>query len=334
MWGAATKHITTVDAHCGGEPARIVTSGLPTIPGKTMMEKRAYCMEHLDHYRKVLLQEPRGSPCQNADYIVPACCDEAVFGVIIAEQGKVYPAMSGHNIICVATVLIETGMVPASSSAECSFKLDTPAGLVTIVAATAAGKAERVTIHNVESWCEKRSVRVPLPPRHLPRIYQQLPFLRGGEGGRGAVTAVEVDISYGGMWYVIVDVAQFSGDGGVNPAQLSPSNGKLLCKLGEVLKQCAKEASPVTHPHIDYPGPDILAFVDKRHDQNAVIMSNQTFSWDDDSTWSSIIDRSPCGTGTCAVMASKFARGELSAGSTFVHKSIILSEFEGAVLST
>ena len=77
-WGSSTKHLTVVDAHCGGEPARVVVAGVPAIPGNSVLEQREYFMEHLDHYRTLLLTEPRGYPCQNANVIVPptpACPD-------------------------------------------------------------------------------------------------------------------------------------------------------------------------------------------------------------------------------------------------------------------
>ena len=314
MWGGVTKQISTIDVHCEGEPARVVTAGLPNIPGDSMMQKRQYCMDHLDHYRKVLLQEPRGYPCQNADYLVPPCNPEAVYGVIIVEQGKVYPAMSGHNIMCVSTALIETGMVETTETAA-EFKLDTPAGLVTIQASIKSGKATSITILNVDSWCEKLDLKIDLPDRVVSAFNDVI-----------ANNTFTVDIAYGGMWYVIVDVAQF------NNLNIAPEQGRLLCRLGEVLKQLAKEAITVRHPQIGYEGPDILAFVDRTADANAVIMSNQTFSWDDESTWSAIIDRSPCGSGTCAMMATKYARKELSTtNNTFTHKSILGTEFVGKV---
>merc|ERR1719242_2904535 len=111
-----------------------------------MGEKRKYMMDHLDHIRLLLLQEPRGYPCQNANAIVPPCHPSAEYGFIIMEQNKIYPAMSGHNTICVATALLETGMVPMipddddedsigdDGSFETTFMLEAPAGLIQIKA--------------------------------------------------------------------------------------------------------------------------------------------------------------------------------------------------------
>eukprot|EP01059_Diplonema_ambulator_P019618 TRINITY_DN33241_c1_g1_i1.p1 TRINITY_DN33241_c1_g1~~TRINITY_DN33241_c1_g1_i1.p1 ORF type:complete len:386 (+),score=122.49 TRINITY_DN33241_c1_g1_i1:101-1159(+) len=303
-----TQRIKTIDVHCCGEPARVVVGGLPDVVGSTMIEKRQYCMDKLDHIRKLLLTEPRGYPCQNADYLVPACDPKAVYGVIIAEQGKVYPAMSGHNMMCVATVLVETNRVVVSEP-KTEFVLETPAGLVNVSVDVQGGRATAVTLYNVPSWCEKQDVVVTLPK----------------EVG---MPSVVIDIAFGGMWYAVVDVVQTG-------LELLPANGKALCRLGEVIKVAAREQHPVQHPDYDYPGPDILVFIDQRSgvNKNAVIMSNGELRWDDESTWTGMIDRSPCGTGTCAVMSTMYAKGTLQPGELFHHKSIINTTFTGVIES-
>lgn len=100
------------DLHCGGEPARVLIGGAPDVQGQTMGEKREYFMKHHDNIRKLLLQEPRGYPCQNLNIIYFSQDPNAKFGYIILEQGAIYPLFSGHNTICVATALLETGMIP------------------------------------------------------------------------------------------------------------------------------------------------------------------------------------------------------------------------------
>jgi proline racemase len=110
-----------------------------------MMEARRIFMEHGDHVRQRLLLEPRGYPCQNANYILPSSIAGAAYGFVIAEQNKIYPLMSGHNCICVATALLEAGLVtiPAGGG-RVSFGLEAPAGLILIQAeCSAEGKAER-----------------------------------------------------------------------------------------------------------------------------------------------------------------------------------------------
>ena len=100
-----------VDLHCGGEPATVVVDGggFDRVRGATMFEKRRDVMARLDHWREVLLHEPRGYPCANADFLVPPTLDAADAAFVIAEQAKVYPLMSGHNTICVATCLMLCG---------------------------------------------------------------------------------------------------------------------------------------------------------------------------------------------------------------------------------
>ena len=274
-------------------------------------------MEHLDHYRALLLHEPRGYPCQNADFIVPSTRPDAAFGVVIAEQGFIYPAMSGHNIMCVATALLETGMVPMADGPTTEFALDLPAGLVRVRASCAHGKATRIELRNAPAFCRPRDMDVVLDVPHVGRV--------------------TCDIAYGGMFYVIVDAHSIG-------LTLDPKRGREICRIGEMIKTAAKEQHPLNHPEFDYPGPDILVFREPANDfraphgesgamalhaKNAVVMSNGTLNWDDEATWTGMLDRSPCGTGTCAVMAALHARGELAIGEDFVHSSIIDTTFVG-----
>lgn len=106
LYGSGKKQFHCIDLHCGGEPARVLISGLPEIPGKTMAEKRVEIMANFDHIRQTLLLEPRGYPCQNLNFIFPSGDPEAAFGYVIAEQNKIYPLFSGHNTICVVTALL------------------------------------------------------------------------------------------------------------------------------------------------------------------------------------------------------------------------------------
>lgn len=269
-------------------------------------------MRDFDHYRKLLLLEPRGYPCQNADFIVPSTRPDAAFGVIVAEQGMIYPAMSGHNIMCVATALLESGMVPMGEPIS-EFGLDLPAGLVHVRADCAHGKATRITLRNAPAFCRPcdMDVRIDVP----------------------TIGSVDVDIAYGGMHYVIVDAASVG-------LKLDPSRGREICRLGEMIKVAAREQHPVSHPCIDYPGPDILVFREKAtrspggvlHARNTVVMSNGALDWERPETWTAMLDRSPCGTGTCAVMAQLHARGELAIGDEFVHESILGTTFTGRLL--
>lgn len=188
-WGTGTKFIQSIDCHAAGEPARVLVNGVPHIQGRTMYEKRNTFMENFDHIRKLVLQEPRGYPCQNANVIVPAVSPEAQFGFIILEQNKIYPLMSGeekkqinflflffyplliflsplllvfliykgHNTICVATALLETGMIKMKPKTE--FILEAPGGLIPIIADCKNGKVTNVTLKNVPSFVGKKIIQ-------------------------------------------------------------------------------------------------------------------------------------------------------------------------------
>ena len=218
-FGAGRRLLQVIDCHAEGEPARVVVGGLPHVPGANMVEKREAFMRDFDDYRKLLLHEPRGYPCQNADFIVPSTRPDAAFGVVIAEQAAIYPMMSGHNIMCVATALLESGMVPMAEPST-DFALDTPAGLVRVHAQCHAGRATRIELRNAPAYCRPRDMDVVV----------DVPTL-------GKVT---VDIAYGGMQYVIVDAASVG-------LALHPSNGREICRLGEMIKiatVCACVACP------------------------------------------------------------------------------------------
>ena len=225
--------LSVIDCHAGGEPARIVVGGLPHVPGDTVAAKREHLMAHMDGLRKLLLHEPRGYPCQNANFIVPSAHPDAAYGFVIAEQHAVYPMMSGHNAICVATALLESGMVVMAEPTT-TFHLEAPCGLIRVDADCAAGRVTRVTLHNQPAYCmaADRDVVVDVP--HHGKV--------------------RVDVAYGGMFYAIVDAED------VGLAPLGPSRGREICRLGEMIKVAAREQHPVRHPTLDYVGPDILVF--------------------------------------------------------------------------
>src|SRR6202051_2362193 len=135
--------ITAVDAHACGEPGRVITGGVLDVPGRTMFEKKVYLETKADHIRLRMLREPRGYPAANCNLILPSTHPEADAGFVIMEQVD-YPPMSGTNTICVVTVLIETGMVPAVEPVT-RLKLETPAGLISVEAEVHHGKVKRVT---------------------------------------------------------------------------------------------------------------------------------------------------------------------------------------------
>eukprot|EP00041_Stephanoeca_diplocostata_P013534 m.237400 g.237400 ORF g.237400 m.237400 type:complete len:327 (-) comp19369_c0_seq8:867-1847(-) len=215
LWGTGVKILGTIDCHAAGEPARVVISGMPSVAGRTMMEKRIVLMNEMDHFRKLLLQEPRGYPCQNANIIFPSDAAGVQFGYVILEQNKIYPAMSGHNTICVATALLETGMIQMEEP-ETIFDLESPAGLIRIHAACEHGRVTRVSLDNTPAFVEHLDKEINVP--HFGRV--------------------RLDVAFGGMWYAVVNASTIGLD-------LAPENGKEICRIGEMIKVAAKEQLPV-----------------------------------------------------------------------------------------
>eukprot|EP00122_Pirum_gemmata_P003603 Pgem_evm1s3259 len=308
--------IKSVDCHAGGEPARIIFSGVPEFPKQctTALLKRSYMMENLDYIRQVLLLEPRGYPCQNVDYVFQ-CSITKKIQYVIGEQNQIYPLMSGHNTICTATAVLECGVIPMQEPIT-KFVMEAPAGDIQITAFCENGKAKSIKLINAPSFVEKLDVEVLVPK---------------------GIGKVVLDIAYGGMWYAIVDIAQFEDSPHLN-LKLDSSNGAELCRVGEMIKVACREQFPVVHPIENYPGVDILVFRGQAsknsgaHAKNCVIMSNCELDWNKPETWTAMIDRSPCGTGTCAVMASMYARKQLEVGVDFIHESIVGSKFTGKIL--
>jgi proline racemase len=291
--------ITAVDAHACGEPGRVITGGVLDVPGKTMFEKKTYLETQADHIRLRMLREPRGYPAANCNLILPPTHPEADAGFVIMEQVE-YPPMSGTNTICVVTVLIETGMVKATEPVT-RLKLDTPAGLISVDAEVRDGKVRKVTFRNVPAFATHLDTPVEVP-------------------GLGTVT---VDVAYGGMFYVIADAAPLG-------LRVVPDQARDIVRVAEMIKAATIEQLPVAHP--ENPGIAGVSIAQisgepmqpLAHRKNAVVVSTGKMS--------GVLDRSPCGTGTCAKMATLHAKGKLPLGQDFVHEGILGTTFTGRLI--
>jgi len=299
--------ISAVDAHAAGEPGRVITGGVLDVPGKTMFEKMVYLEKHADHLRLRMLREPRGYPASNCNLLLPPTHPEADAGFVIMEQVE-YPPMSGTNTICVVTVLIETGMVPVVEPIT-KLKLETPAGLIGIEAEVHNGKVRKVTFRNVPAFAAH--LDAPVEVR-----------------GLGTVT---VDVAYGGMFYVIADAAPLG-------FRLTPDEAGDIARAAEAIKAAAREQLPVVHP--ENPGINGVTIaqisgepsVPGAHRKNAVVVSTGTLDSSRPDSWSGVLDRSPCGTGTCAKMAVLHAKGQLPLHQDFVHEGILGTTFTGRLI--
>ena len=302
------RMISAVDAHACGEPGRVIVGGVLDVPGKTMFEKMKYLETRADGLRKLMLREPRGYPASNCNLILPPTNPEADAGFVIMEQTE-YPPMSGTNTICVVTVLLETGMIPIRGKIM-KLKLDTPAGLVEVEAEVANGKVTRVTFQNVPAFA----------------VYLDKPIEVQNLG------TVKIDVAYGGMFYVIAEAAPLG-------LRLTPDEARDIVRIGEMIKAAAQEQLPVAHPdNVSISGITIAQLSapstnPRVHRRNTVIVSTGKLDWSRPSTWTGALDRSPCGTGTCAKMATLHAKGLLPLGQDFVHEGILDTTFTGRLLS-
>lgn len=303
-----SRMITAVDAHAAGEPGRVITGGVRDVPGQTMLEKRDYLEQHQDEIRKLMLQEPRGYPALCCNVILSPTNPKADAGYVIMEHTE-YPGMSGTNTICVATVLLETGILPMVEPVT-EMVLEAPAGLISISAQCQDGKVRQVTFKNVPAFAVHLDTNIEVPQ----------------------LGTVQVDVAYGGMFYVIAEARPLG-------LRLTPDEGKDIVRISEMIRAAADEQLEVQHPDIlqfngitisQLSGPPVSAGA---HRQNVVTVSTGEVDWQRPSTWGGAIDRSPCGTGTCAKMAVMHAKGELALGQEFVHEGILGTTFTGKLIS-
>jgi proline racemase len=300
------RTIEVVETHAG-TPMRVVTGGVPDIPGDSVYEKMKWLEANDDQLRKLLLREPRAYPPHCCNVLVPPSHPEASAGYIIMEQIE-YPVMSGGNTISVVTVLLEEGILPMQEPVT-ELVLEAPAGLIRVTAECRDGRVKNVTFKNVPAFAAHLDARIEVP--HL-----------------GTVT---VDVGWGGMFYVIADVRQFDG------LELRPEHGAEIARVSSLVREAAIEQLPVEHP--DYPGVGITISQlsgpteDPLADwRNVVTMSSGDFSWDDPATWTGALDRCPCGTGTCAKMAVLHAKGQLGLNQPFRHQGMLGNVYTGRLV--
>ena len=294
-----SKTINVVEAHAEGEVGKVITGGALPPPGDSLLEQQQYLKNNADELRKFLLYEPRGGAFTHANLIVPAANPEAVAGFIIMEPDD-YPPMSGSNSMCVATVLLETGMVPMQEP-ETRFKLETPGGIVEILATCKNGKCKRVQTTNV-----------PCFATHLDH-----PLEIGGMG------TVSVDVAYGGGFFVLADAQKLG-------FSITRDEARQLVDVGEKIKAAAREQVPVSHPEI----PEFNEIVFTQFTLPVVEETGQKIGRNTVVISPGKLDRSPCGTGTSARLAVLHAKGEIEAGESFLSRSVIDTEFLGRIERT
>jgi proline racemase/trans-L-3-hydroxyproline dehydratase len=284
--------ISAIDAHTAGEPTRIVLTGLPPILGDTMSERKRYMKEHLDQFRTLLMQEPRGHKDMFGIVLTPPVSQQAQYGVLFLDNAG-YIDMCGHSIMSAITALIEIGMVPPIEP-ETIVVLDTPAGLVEALAKIEANRVIEVSLANVPSFLYAKDVAIDLPE----------------------IGAINVDVAFGGNFFALVQAK----DLGIS---VHPRNSTRLIELGMAIKKEINAKLTVRHPTADHiTRVELTKIYDKSEPSQPFSKSVVIFG-------DGQLDRCPCGTGTSAAMAMLYAKGELPLGAEYINEGIIGTRFTG-----
>ena len=291
----ARRTITVIGCHAGGEIGNVVVGGVLPPPGATVFEQMQ-ALARDDSLRRLLLREPRGSVAAHANLVVPSTRGDCAAGFIVMEPTE-YPAMSGSNTICVATVLLETGMVEMQEP-ETTLRLEAPAGVVEVTARCRDGRCESVELTNVPCFADRLDAALEVE-------------------GLGTLT---VDVSFGGMWYAIADAHALG-------FSLEPAEARELSRVGELIRATAREQLPCAHPeNPEIAGVSIVQIAEPWRgvgevSRNAVVVAPGR------------LDRSATGTGLSARMAALRARGLMQVGDAMTHASVLGTTFDGRIAS-
>lgn len=289
--------IPCVETHTCGEPTRIVTGGLFTLPGDTIVAKQAYVREHLDHVRKALIREPRGHQNMFGAILTPPVSPEAVGGVIWFDNAG-YLSGCGHGTIGLGIAMVEMGIVPAKAPAT-EFVVDSPAGPLCLRVKIEQDRARETTFENVPAFGVASDMVVEVPD----------------------VGRVTLDIAFGGNFFGILDAAQVG-------LEIRARTASRLAAVGLKIRDAVNRQIQIRHPtlpHLDRL--QIVTFRSAATKPEARYLNTHMFA-------EGAIDRSPGGTGTSAVMAALHAKGQLAIGEEVVAEGIAGGLFRGRLLRT
>ena len=289
--------ITAIDAHTAGEPLRVITSGLPPVHGTTILEKRRYAREHLDHLRMALMWEPRGHADMYGCIVTEPVTPDGTLGVLFLHN-EGFSTMCGHGVIALTKVALDTGMIQTDADHPV-IRMDTPAGRVTAFARRENGRVVEVSFHNVPSFVYALDKTV-----HIPGIG----WLR-------------YDIAFGGAFYAFCRAEEIGVD-------LTAKNFRQLIDIGMRIKLAVMTSLPIQHPFekdLGFLYGTIIigaAHDSSHHSRNVCIFADGE------------VDRSPTGTGVSARVALHHARGEIKTNEPIVIESILGTCFTGEVIET
>ncbi len=285
------RTIQLLDVHAEGEIGRVAIGGVPKIPGDTVAAQLAWLNSDPKGHelRRFLCLEPRGAPIGSVNLLLPAKHPDADAAFVILQPDQAH-ASSGSNSICATTALLEAGIVEMKEP-ETVVTLETAAGLVRAVATCRDGRCEKVKLTMVPSFVHQLDVTISTP--------------QWGD--------ITLDLSYGGIFYALVDVHQIG-------LKIEKGNAAELVKAGMILKDLVNRQVEVVHPEIpEISGVAYVMFRDTEADGTVRTCTTM---------WPGRADRSPCGTGNSANLATLHARGRAKVGDSFISRSIIGTQFE------
>jgi proline racemase len=288
----ASKTIHVISCHAEGEVGDVIVGGVAPPPGATLWEQSRFIARD-KALRDFMLNEPRGGVFRHVNLLVPAKNPKAQMGFIIMEPEDT-PPMSGSNSICVATVLLDSGILPMQEP-ETRLTLEAPGGLIEIVAACKGGKAERISVRNVPSFADR--LDAPIEVKGFP--------------------ALKIDTAYGGDSFVIVDAAALG-------FSIQPDEARDLAEAGMKITAAANEQLGFVHPeNAEWDHISFCQFAGPLQREDGVLTGANAVV-----VRPGKIDRSPTGTGCSARMAVLHARGEMKVGDRYHARSIIGSTFD------
>ncbi len=290
------KTIHVVSAHAEGEVGDVIVGGVAPPPGQTVWDQRSFIAQD-QTLRNFVLNEPRGGVFRHVNLLVPPKNPKADAAFIIMEPEDT-PPMSGSNSICVATVLLDSGILPMTEP-ETYLTLEAPGGLVQVKAECRDGKAHRIFVQNVASFADRLDARIEV------------------EG----LGSLRVDTAFGGDSFLIVDAADLG-------FSLTADEGADLARTGARITDAANEQFGFSHPSRDWSHISFCQIAGPLERQGNVLTGRNTVAIKPGK-----LDRSPCGTGASARMAVMLAKGQMRLSDQYHARSVIDSEFRCRIVA-
>jgi proline racemase len=293
--------IETIDAHAGGQPLRLILSGLPPLRGKNLLERWHYAKQHFDHIRRALIFEPRGHLDMYGCILTPPQRSDSHFGALFVHRGGFSP-MCGHGVIALTTILLESGIVDMKGP-ETRIKIDTPAGLVRCYGFIEDDRVRKVFFENVPSFAVSENEEVEVPELGI---------------------RVKFSVAYGGAFFAFVEASTIG-------LACVPENVTRIQASGHAILKAINRHMTFAHPveedlgflfgvvFVDRPVRRRTGMADSRH---VCVFSE------------GCVDRSPSGMAICARLARMAAQGKASHGSAFTVEGILGSSFTGRIVAT